>query len=104
MSVLSGSRQVFDSTNSQWSPHKEYNLMFLRAQQQYCNDKLHASNSPLFLNEVLDMLGFSRTKDGQLVGWAPESTVDFGVTVDDKNPEEIILNFNVDGEVYNLLP
>lgn len=49
---------VFDNTNPYWSnDKKEYNGLFLRAQQCYFNDKLHAYGFVDF-NDVLKQLGF----------------------------------------------
>jgi hypothetical protein len=92
--------------------------MFLRAQQQYANDKLRA-NGHLFLNEVYDMLGIPRTKAGQVVGWVYDAEnpigdnyVDFGIydihreTVRNfVNGYErtILLDFNVDGNIWDLM-
>ena len=108
--------RFFDEASSCWEKNAEYNLMFLRAQQQYANDKLRA-NGRLFLNEVYDMLDIPRTKAGQVVGWiyddknpTGDNYVDFGiyntnraVTRDFVNGYErvILLDFNVDGNVWD---
>ena len=108
--------RFFDEASSYWEKDAEYNLMFLRAQQQYANDKLRA-NGRLFLNEVYDMLDIPRTKAGQVVGWiyddknpTGDNYVDFGiyntnraVTRDFVNGYErvILLDFNVDGNVWD---
>ena len=92
--------------------------MFLRAQQQYANDKLIAQGH-LFLNEVYDMLGLPRTKAGAIVGWVYDDNnavgdnfVDFGIydvhretARDFVNGYErsILLDFNVDGVIYDLI-
>lgn len=111
-----------------WNKDPEYNLMFLKSQQQYANDKLIAQGY-LFLNDVYDMLGIPRSKAGQIVGWTYDSDspvgdnfVDFGiydVYVNDYRDEitndtigeeridfingykaSILLDFNVDGNVW----
>ena len=108
--------RFFDEASSYWEKDSEYNLMFLRAQQQYANDKLRA-NGRLFLNEVYDMLDIPRTKAGQVVGWiyddknpTGDNYVDFGiyntnraVTRELMNGYErvILLDFNVDGNVWD---
>lgn len=53
--------RFFDESCNGWEKNSEYNLMFLRAQQQYSNDLLKARGH-LYLNEVYDMLGIPRTK------------------------------------------
>lgn len=100
--------------NPNWEKNGEYNLLFLKAQQRYANDLLRAKKR-LFLNEVYDMLGFPRTKAGQVVGWVydPEKNgigdnyVDFGIFASSDNYSDfvygndaILLDFNVDGNVW----
>lgn len=110
--------RFFDEGCIGWEKDSEYNLMFLRAQQQYANDKLMA-NGHLFLNEVYDMLGIPRTKAGQVVGWVyntenpvGDNYVDFGIY--DMHREvvrnfvngyerTILLDFNVDGNIWDLM-
>ena len=110
--------RFFDDGCTGWEKDSEYNLMFLRAQQQYANDKLRA-NGRLFLNEVYDMLGIPRTKAGQVVGWVYDAEnpigdnyVDFGIynvhreTVRNfVNGYErtILLDFNVDGNIWDMM-
>lgn len=106
--------RFFDQLCPNWSPQPEYNLVFLRAQQQYANDMLHARGH-IFLNEIYDMLGIERTKAGAVVGWVKgnaDNYVDFGI-FDGDNPRArdfvngregaILLDFNVDGVVYDLI-
>jgi hypothetical protein len=92
--------------------------MFLKARERYANDLLisRGKGGRLFLNEVYDMLGFERTRAGQMVGWVydpdnpnVDSHVDFGI-YDLYDPQKcafvnghersIILDFNVDGNVW----
>ena len=110
--------RFFDEACPAWEKDSEYNLMFLRAQQQYANDLLRARGH-LFLNEVYDMLGIPRTKAGQVVGWVyntenpvGDNYVDFGiydmhreVVRDFVNGYEraILLDFNVDGNIWDLI-
>lgn len=107
--------KFFDrDTSTSWSPQPEYNLLFLRCQQNYANDRLRARGH-VFLNEVYDGLGLERTKAGAVVGWVKNSEgdgfVDFGVFTD-KNMETVFdfvtgreggmwLDFNVDGVIYD---
>ena len=98
--------------------------MFLRRQQDYANEVLK-SRGHLFLNEVYDMLGIPRTKAGQVVGWIynednpnGDNYVDFGIydlsNLSDSQKERkmafvngqeysILLDFNVDGPIYDLI-
>ncbi|MCI9349048.1 MAG: hypothetical protein HFF83_07470 [Oscillibacter sp.] len=113
----SGYARHFDETSRFWEKNGDYNMAFLRAQQQRANDILR-SRGFLFLNEVYRMLGLKETVAGQCVGWVydrSESTVgdnyvDFNITEIEKeiqeNPDEepervILLDFNVDGSIMN---
>ena len=111
--------KFFDAFNTdEHQKDPEYNLMFLRRQQDWANEVLK-SRGHLFLNEVYDMLGIPRTKAGQVVGWVydekhpnGDNYVDFGIY--DINNERkrafvnglepnILLDFNVDGVIYDLI-
>ena len=110
--------RCFDESCAAWQNDAEYNLVFLKAQQQYANDLLRAKGR-LFLNDVYDMLGIEKTKAGQIVGWVydPENPngdnfVDFGIY--DMSKERvrafvngyeatILLDFNVDGNIWDLM-
>jgi len=108
--------RLFDETNHNWKKEHHYNQFFLSAQQQYCNDKLRAQGH-LFLNEVYDMLGLDRSKEGAIVGWiwndcdgSENNYVDFGIFVGNREmgmrfargyERSIWLDFNVDGIIYD---
>lgn len=110
--------RFFDDGCKGWEKNSEYNLMFLRAQQQYANDKLQ-SQGYLFLNDVYDMLGIPRSKAGQVVGWIydpvnpiGDNYVDFGIYDINRQPvrdfvngyeRTILLDFNVDGNIWELM-
>ena len=68
----------FDENNQLWMKDNITNRFTLNNQRKYMYDLL-ATRRYLFLNEAYDMLGFSRTKTGQLVGW----TYKEGMTVGD---------------------
>lgn len=110
--------RFFDEASPYWQKDPEYNLVFLRAQQQYANDLLRAKGR-LFLNDVYEMLGIDKTKAGQIVGWVydPENGVgdnfvDFGIYDMSKErvrafvngyEANILLDFNVDGNIWDLM-
>lgn len=109
--------KFFDASSREWEKDPEYNLMFLRAQQQYANDLLR-SRGHLFLNEVYDMLDIQRTKEGQIVGWVydeehpvGDNFVDFGIYETNRSNRNfvngyesvILLDFNVDGNIWELM-
>lgn len=70
--------RFFDENNRLWMKDNVMNRFTLNNQRKYIYDLL-VTRGYLFLNEAYDMLGFSRTKTGQLVGW----TYKEGMTVGD---------------------
>lgn len=111
--------RCFDETNPNFEKDAQLNHAFLRCQQQYANDKLIAQGY-LFLNDVYELLGYEKTKPGQVVGWVYDpnnqeidSYVDFGMYhYANENCREFLngheraiwLDFNVDGPILNALP
>ena len=110
--------RVYDDGCIGWTKDPEYNYMFLKTQQNYANDLLKEQGW-LFLNDVYKMLGIPQTKAGMVVGWVynekepvGDNFVDFGLyNVDNErvrafingHERNIILDFNVDGVVYDLM-
>lgn len=115
---ISDFARFYDSGNTGWTKDPELNLMFLRRQQEWANEKLK-SQGYLFLNDVYEWLGIPRSKAGQAVGWLyypndpnfkGDNYVDFGIynmnreaNRDFVNGYEptILLDFNVDGNILN---
>lgn len=99
---------IFDSANPNWEKNAAYNLMWLRGIENYCNDLLR-SRGHVFLNDVLDALGFKRTPDGAIRGWIydDDEYISFGIDWEDgeKHPAvrrflngwepNVILDFNL---------
>jgi hypothetical protein len=108
--------RFFDELNKNWEKTAEYNLLFVRCQQNYANDILHARGH-LFLNEVYDMLGIAHSQAGAVVGWIigkgdefGDTFVDFGIyNLQSERAREfvngyekaILLDFNVAGVIYD---
>lgn len=107
--------RYFDEYNMNWTKNAAVNKTYLISAQNYFNDRLRATGH-VFLNEVLDHLGFKHSQVGALVGWVwkgeGDSYIDF--RIDDPaseasrafmNEEErsIRLDFNVDGVIYDLI-
>ena len=106
--------RFFDAASSNFAKDPEYNMMFLRRQQDYANEMLK-SRGHLFLNEVYDLLDIPRSKAGQVVGWVYDKNgntkgdnyVDFGLYRNDQGTRRfvngleynILLDFNVDGVI-----
>lgn len=109
--------RIFDEYCIGWSKDPESNLIFLKQQQNWANEKLKAKGY-LFLNEVYEMLGFPITKAGASVGWIydkdnpiGDNFIDFGIynmnsqkAHDFVNGYErsIVLDFNVDGPILDM--
>ena len=94
-------------------------MAFLKTQERWANDMLQIRGH-VMLNEVYDMLGMERTKEGCVVGWVlnnghnGDNYISFGLEnlseqsirefVAQKQDEPYIwLDFNVDGVVYDLI-
>lgn len=105
--------RVFDHHNPYYSDDPAYNEFFLRAQQNYFNDKLRADGY-LFMNEADKVLGFNKSKAGQIVGWNYDPSnpnidnfVDLNITECEKVDEYgikrtiFVLEYNVDGSILN---
>lgn len=95
-------------------PHHDANITWLKCKQAYANDllKIHGY---MFLNDVYDMLGFERVKDGQSIGWIydrdnpNDNFIDFGI-FNATRPNQrfingyedvLLLDFNYDGDILN---
>ena len=104
--------------NTGWSDDPEDRLRFLTYQERVLTEKLRRKGY-LFLNEVYRVLGYQETKAGQIVGWIydPDNKerdgyVSFGIfnirkpkngEFIDGTEEAIILDFNVDGPIIDLI-
>lgn len=110
--------KFFDESCVGWEKDPEYNLMFVRRQQDYANEVLKAKGH-FFLNEAYDLLGIDRTKAGNIVGWIYDENnsngdgyIDFGIYDIYKEAnrkfvngieKSILLDFNVDGPILDLI-
>lgn len=107
--------RFFDEASSYWQKTPEYNYMFLKRQQSYANELLNIRGH-VFLNEVYDMLDIPRSQLGAVTGWVlngdGDGYIDFGMADitrekvrDFVNGYErsVLLDFNVDGVIYNLI-
>lgn len=108
--------RIFDEYNVNWDPHPEYNILFLRGQQNYATDQLRAKGH-IFLNDVYRSLGMPDTPEGAVVGWVYDNPdggdnfVDFGIWSDQQMTRMhdflvgreggIMLDFNVDGTIWD---
>lgn len=108
-------QKLFHQGNPNWNPNADYNIAFLRSVQNYCNDRLKARGH-LMLNEVYEELGIPHTRAGTQVGWlwkkgSGDDYIDFGIWDDSQVDgtiaymrgfeDEILLDFNVDGPIWD---
>ena len=110
--------KIFDESCVGWTKSPEANLLFLKQQQAHAN-KILQRDGYLYLNDVYEMIGFPKTKMGQVVGWVydeknpvGDNFVDFGIydIYNEKAREfvngyerSIILDFNVDGNIWEMM-
>lgn len=110
--------RFFDESCKNWTKSPEDNLRFLKMVQAWANNKLKAEGY-LYLNDVYEALGIPKTKAGHVVGWifdeahpVGDNFVDFGIydmynekARDFVNGYErvILLDFNVDGNIWELM-
>lgn len=101
--------RFFDEYNQNWVKNSECNRLFVQCQQNYANNLLHARGH-VFLNEVYDSLGIQHSAAGAVVGWVVgngDNFIDFGLftaaSTEFINGHErsILLDFNVDGVIYD---
>lgn len=102
--------RIFDEKSKEWTKDPEWNLIYLKNQQQFANDMLRARGHVL-LNDVYDCLDIPRSSAGTVVGWVlgdeGDNYIDFGIyskaNSDFVNGRErsVVLDFNVDGLIYD---
>lgn len=108
--------RFFDETNLHFRKNAEYNQLFIEQQQAFAN-KLLRRDGYIMLNDVYDLLGLDRSKDGFQVGWIfdPDhpDKIDFGLTTVNRMRSQdfldgyersVILSFNVDGYIMDKIP
>lgn len=115
-STVDNTSVIWYEGNNGYTKDPYRNLVFLKAQQAYANEKLKRQGY-LFLNEVYEMLGFNTKPCGQVIGWiydeknpVGDNFVDFGI-YDINDPQKarfldgvepgILLNFNHDGYILD---
>ena len=103
--------RMFDEYNIHYVNNAEYNMFYLKTQEAYANTRLHM-DGVLFLNDVYDLLGYERTKAGQVLGWRDKGGhgyVDFGMFTENNerfvegSEPAVLLDFNIDGIVTDAL-
>jgi len=109
--------RFFDESNPNFTKDASYNKWWLGKQQEYLNQRLRGQGY-LLLNDVLDTLGYKTCREGCVYGWiwdpdGVEWQVDLGMRdIHRPNVQNFIngyepvllLDFNVQGLIYNDLP
>lgn len=105
--------RFFDEGSTQFQKDAELNRLYITCQQTYLTQLL-LTRGHVFLNEAYDALGLERTREGAVVGWVYPSDkgdnyISFGMHnlrnanfLDGTEPR-ILLDFNVDGVIYDLI-
>lgn len=110
--------KFFDAASPFWDKNAEYNLMFLKRQEEQATRKLR-ERGYLMLNDVYEMLGIMKTEAGAYVGWVydknrtdEENKIDFCIYELNREANRrfvnglepvILLDFNVDGYIMDMI-
>lgn len=90
-----------------WTGNFEHNLFNVTRIQQFFNDKLQATGH-VFLQDVTRNLGIPDSKVGAVTGWVygkgtGDDYIDFGIKDLQESHGYILLEFNVDGVILDLI-
>lgn len=106
MKTKSKYAQVFDSSCKGWEEDQKFNVMYLKAEQNYFNDILK-NRGYVFLRDILECLGIPITQTSLFVGWyydlsnaSGDNYIDFDIH-EKEDGSGIELDFNVDGDITN---
>lgn len=111
--------RIFDEQSELWTKNAERNKYNIMQVEKWANIKLREQGF-LFMNDVLEALGFDKTPGGQVVGWVydeknpiGENRVDFGIFDEvmvyhnsrfiNGYERSVILNFNHDGNILEYI-
>lgn len=97
----------FGPDNDNWSGIHERNLFYVTRAQNYFNDMLQTKGH-IFLQDVTRHLGFPDSKVGAVTGWvygvgSGDDYVDFGIKDLQASHGYILMDFNVDGVIIDLI-
>nr|DAW59937.1 MAG TPA: hypothetical protein [Caudoviricetes sp.] len=123
--------RIWDESALEWSRNRDIQYLTLRSLENHFNRELD-SRGVVFLNDVYKALGLPLSKDAALVGWIKDYTtprmaklaaelgrtpgdglISFGVFEGESpsaraflsgHDDAVVLDFNVDGPVYDLIP
>ena len=117
-SLYSDFARIYDDGNIGWTKDPQANFTFLKCQQTAATQRLKKQGY-LTVNDVYEMLGFPKTKEGQVAGWVynekepiGDNFVDFGIFDVTKEScrnfvngyeRSIVLDFNIDGIILDYI-
>lgn len=115
---ISDFARFYDDGCTGWTKDPEHNLFFLKNQQAFFNQKLQCEGR-VFLHEVYKALGIPDSRAAHVVGWVYDPTdekrdnyIDFGIFNTNRTTSRnfvngyepvILLDFNVDGNILDLM-
>lgn len=97
----------FGPDNDNWSEIYEHNLFYVTRAQNYFNDLLQTKGH-VFLMDVTRHLGIPDSKVGAVTGWVYDKNtgddyIDFGIKDLQESHGYILMDFNVDGVILELI-
>lgn len=97
----------FGPDNDNWSGNFEHNMFYVTRAQNYFNDLLQVKGH-VFLQDVTRHLGMPDSKVGAVTGWVYDQNtgddyIDFGIKDLQESHGYILLDFNVDGVILDLI-
>ena len=94
--------QFNEASSKYWSSDPDMNAIFVRQVRNHVNDELR-KRGHVFLNEVLDLLGMPRTRQGQLAGWRAGSYIELWEGDYPIASLDIPLKFNVENNILDAI-
>lgn len=64
---------MFDNTCTSWTPHADYNMLFLEMNMKYLHD-LFTQRGYLYLNQIYESLGAEWNPDDNNIYWRTDGT------------------------------
>lgn len=123
--------RLWDENAMEWCANRDIQFLTLRSLENHFNQELNA-RGVVFLNDVYKALGLPMSKDAALVGWVKDyetpkmaklaaelgrvpgdGVISFNVFENESpsaraylagDDDRVVLDFNVDGVIYDLIP
>lgn len=86
--------RIFDCTNAHWTANQNRNLVYCKHMLDFC-DQVVKARGYLFLNDVYELLGIQRIREGQTMGWTCDGMAEVEDAVSIGFCEPVELNANV---------